>query len=534
MSFLSLHFLFFLPVSCFLYFLVPRKVRWMVLLGASGVFYLSNSVPLSIFLLFTAFTTFWTGKRLGQIRKETDAFLKDWKEGKVHPQETKKEYRAKQDRKKRRQVLLAAGANIGVLCVLKYTGFLFSSLNQAMEALGLTGGLPGVSFLLPLGISFYTLQSVGYLIDVYRGRCEADTNFAKYLLFVSFFPQIVQGPISRYDQLAHQLYEGHSFDYHRVSMGAQLILWGYLKKLVITERLSMITDPIFQEYLNYSGITMLLGAALYGFQVYIDFSGGMDITRGIAQMLGIDMTENFARPYFARSLAEFWRRWHITLGAWMRDYVFYPISLSAAFSRLGKRTRKWFGTQTGKMIPTFLAMFITFLLVGIWHGAEWKYVAYGLWNAAIISSSILLEPFYKRMAEKLHIRTEGAGWKLFQMIRTFFLVSLGRFFSGAVSLESALTMMKSAFTVWNPEIFTDGTLLSFGLGRKDYLFVFILTLFIFAVGIYQERGGRVRETMSKQKLPLRWAFYLGAILILVLFGHYGPGYSAAEFVYQQF
>ena len=186
------------------------------------------------------------------------------------------------------------------------------------------------------------------------------------------------------------------------------------------------------------------------------------------------------------------------------------------------------------MIPTFLAMFITFLLVGIWHGAEWKYVGYGLWNAVIISSSILLEPLYKKAAQKLHIHTEGAGWKFFQMLRTFFLVSLGRFFSGAISLGSALTMMKSAFTVWNPEIFTDGTLLSFGLGKKDYLFMLLLTLFIFGVGVYQERGGKVRERVSQWKLPLRWAFYLGAILMLVLFGHYGPGYSAAEFVYQQF
>lgn len=534
MSFLSLQFLFFLPVTCFLYFLVPKKIRWILLLGASGVFYLSNSVPLALFLLITAFSTFQTGKNLEKIREETEESLKNWGDSKLRAGETKKEYRAKQDRKKRRQVLLAALLNIGILCVLKYTGFLFSSLNQALAVLGFSDLLPGVNFLLPLGISFYTLQSVGYVIDVYRGRCRADTNFGKYLLFVSFFPQIIQGPISRHSQLAHQLYEGHDFCYPRAALGAQLILWGYIKKLVLTERFSMITEPIFQEYLNYSGLTMLVGAALYGFQVYLDFSGGMDIARGISEILGISMTENFARPYFACSLAEFWRRWHITLGAWMRDYVFYPLSLSAPFSRLGKRTRKWFGTQTGKMIPTFLAMFLTFLLVGVWHGAEWRYVAYGLWNAVIISSSILLEPFYKSAAKKLGISTEGAGWKLFQMIRTFFLVSLGRFFSGALSLRSALTMMKSAFTVWNPEIFTDGTLLGFGLGRKDYLLMAFLTLFLLGVGVYQERGGKVRETVAGWKLPLRWGCYLGAILILALFGYYGPGYSAAEFVYQQF
>ena len=217
----------------------------------------------------------------------------------------------------------------------------------------------------------------------------------------------------------------------------------------------------------------------------------------------------------------------------MRDYVFYPISLSAAFSRLGKRTRKWFGTQTGKMIPTFLAMFITFLLVGIWHGAEWKYVAYGLWNAAIISSSILLEPFYKRMAEKLHIRTEGAGWKLFQMIRTFFLVSLGRFFSGAVSLESALTMMKSAFTVWNPEIFTDGTLLSLVLAVRITCCDDSDTVYIHG-GNLPGTGRKGQGNYVKTEASPAVGLLPGSHSDSGTFRPLRPRLSAAEFVYQQF
>ncbi len=525
-----MQFLIFFPCVLILYFVCPLKKRWLVLLGASYVFYMANSVKLTVFLLLTTLTTFWAGKRLGALNEETAAYLAEHK--KEMSREEKKVYKAEQIRRKRRAVLLAVLWNVGTLCVLKYTGFVFRSLNTATESFGLT--LPGVRFLLPLGISFYTFQAVGYVIDVYRDKYKPDQSLLQYMLFVSFFPQIIQGPISRHDQLAHQLYEGHRFDYTRVTMGLQLILWGLIKKMVLADRLLLVTDEIFGNYLNYAGLTMFIGAAVYGLQVYADFTSGMDIARGISQMLGIELTLNFERPYFACSLAEFWRRWHITLGAWMRDYVFYPLSLSRSFTQLGKKTRKWFGNQTGKMIPTFLAMFLTFMLVGIWHGAEWKYVAYGLWNAGIISSSILLEPFYQKAAAACHIPVESFGWKLFSILRTFFLCSLGRFFSRALSFRSALTMMKSFFTVWNPEVLTDGTFLNMGLTVRDWILVFVMIAALFLVGLYQERSGKVREMLAARPIVVRWSVYIGAVVFLVLFGMYGPGYSAAEFVYQQF
>lgn len=530
MSFVSLQFLIFFPCVLILYFLFPLKKRWLVLLGASYIFYMASSIKLTAFLLLTTATTFYAGKRLGGLNEETASWLSEHK--KDMDREAKKQYKQQQTRKKRRVVLFAVLWNVGILCVLKYTGFVFSSLNRLTSPLGLA--LPGIRLLLPLGISFYTFQAVGYVIDVYRGKYKPDKSFLQYMLFVSYFPQIIQGPISRHDQLAGQLYEGHRFDYTRVTLGLQLILWGLIKKMVLADRLLLVTDEIFVNYLNYSGFTMFAGAAIYGLQVYADFTSGMDIARGISQIFGIELILNFERPYFACSLAEFWRRWHITLGAWMRDYVFYPISLSKRFNQLGKKTRKWFGNQTGKMFPTFLAMFITFMLVGIWHGAEWKYVAYGLWNAGIISSSILLEPVYQKMAKACHMNTESMGWKLFAMLRTFFLCSLGRFFSRAVSLRSALTMLKSFFTVWNPEVLTDGTFLQMGLTLRDWLVVLVMIAALFLVGIYQERGGHVRERIAGTAIVPRWAVYMAAVVFLVLFGMYGPGYAAAEFVYQQF
>lgn len=530
MGLVSFEFAALLAVLLLVYYLLPVRHRWRVLLVGSYVFYLANSAGMTVFLLVTTVTTFCAGRRLGRINEETRNYL-----AAAQGKGARKEYKQSQQRRKRRVVLAAVLCNIGLLVVLKYTGFLFESANALLQAIGIGGRLPDIGWLLPLGISFYTLQAVGYVIDIYRGKYEPDQNLAQYMLFVSFFPQMIQGPISRHDQLAHQLYEGHVFDYRRVTMGAQLVLWGLIKKFVLAERLAVVANGVFDNYLNYAGLSMLIGAAVYGVQVYADFSGGMDLVGGIAQLFGIEITENFARPYFARSLEEFWRRWHITLGAWMRDYVFYPVSLSKTFARLGKRTKTYFGAQTGKRIPTFLAMFLTFLLVGVWHGAEWKYVAYGIWNASIISSSILLQPVYGRLADACHIKRESPLWRLICMARTFCLVSLGRFFARGTSLHAALVMLKSAFTVWNPEVLTNGTFLfPIGLLLQDWLVILFMVLLLLAVGLWQERGICLREAIAGQRLPVRWAVYVAGVLLLVLFGMYGPDYEAASFVYQQF
>lgn len=533
MSLLSGKFVLFFLCVFLAYFLMPRKNRWIVLLVGSYVFYLSASVKMTAYLLLTTFTTFFSAKKLGALNRETAEYLT------VHKaeldREERKNYKAAQVRRKRRVLLFAVLWNIGTLCVLKYTGFVFDIINRTLHfAAGMDAVLPGVRFLLPLGISFYTFQAVGYVIDVYRGKYEPDTSLPRYMLFVSFFPQIIQGPISRHDQLAHQLYEGHAFDYARAAMGLQLILWGLIKKLVLADRLILISNRIFQNYQDYSGLTMFIGGTVYGIYMYADFSGGIDMIRGIAEIFGIEMIQNFERPYFATSMSEFWRRWHISLGAWMKDYVFYPLSLSKAFGRLGRKTKKWFGVKTGKVIPTYLATFITFVLVGIWQGTELKYVGYGFWNATIIAGSLLLKPVYRKALQLFHIQADCLYWKAFGMIRTFFLCSLGRFFSGGLSLKSALLMMKSFFTVWNPEVLTDGTFLNMGLTARDWWVVLVMLIIMLIVGVIQERGIRIRQSITGMALPVRWFLYIGAIVFLVLLGQYGPGFVSADFVYQQF
>ena len=532
MAFVSVEFLVFIGVICLIYFLVPAKAKWGVLLMASYMFYAFSSIKMLVFLLFTTVTTFAAGRSLGRISKETKGYIAANK-GSLKREE-KKAYKEGQIKKKRRVVLFMVLANLGILIFLKYFNFLAGNANQLLGIIGVDAALPTLSLFLPLGISFYTLQAIGYVVDVYREKYEPDTNVFQFALFMSFFPQIVQGPIARYDHLAHQLYEPHKFDYERVTKGAQLILWGFMKKLVLADRVAILVNQIFDNYTQYEGITLFIGAVGYSLQIYGDFSGGMDIARGVSQILGIDLAVNFERPYFARSLSEFWRRWHITLGSWMRDYVFYPLSLSKSFNKLGKRCRKIFGNYVGKKLPTFLSMFIVFMLVGVWHGSSWKYIAYGFWNGGIISASILLESFYEKCSKACKIDVESYGWKFIQMVRTFVLATLGRFFSRALTCRIALSMFKRTFTSFNPWVLTDGSLMEMGLASVDYFLIAVMLLILLVVGILQERGVHLRDSIAQQNIIFRWMLYMGALMFVLLAGVYGPGYSATEFIYQQF
>ncbi len=532
MDFISGTFMAFVAALALVYFLMPGKFQWVVLLIGSYAFYAYANADTLVFLVITSLVTFVAGLALGKKNDKLSRALIRQKDELTR--EEKKALKLKATKGKRRVVACAVLINLGLLVFLKYYNFLAGNVNAVMGRLGAAGRLPALDLLLPLGISFYTLQSIAYTVDLYRGKYKPDRNFFKFALFMSFFPQIVQGPIARYDQLAHQLYEPHKFDYDRVAQGAQLILWGFMKKLILADRIAVAVDCIFNDPGSYSGFLLFFAASAYGLQVYADFSSGMDIARGVSQILGIDLALNFERPYFSRSISEFWRRWHISLGNWMRDYVFYPLSLSKAFSGLGRATRKIFGTYVGKKLPSFLSMFIVFLLVGIWHGSSWKYLAYGVWNGTIIVTSILLEPAYAAALRKCGIDGESFGWKFIQMFRTFLLSSFGRFFPRAASCTVALDMIKRTFTGLNPWVFFDGSFLELGLTYNDYLVVLLFVAVLLVVGILQERGIHIREAIASQNVIFRWVIYIGAILALMVYGSYGAGYTAGEFIYQQF
>lgn len=532
MSPFTLTFFLFLFIMIVLYFNVPKKIikhQWVILLIASYIFYAFTGIKILAFLIITTFST-WSGaiwlENTGQKYKEL---------AKGENSENKKELKKIALSKKRRILALILVLNFGILIILKYTNFFIENINNIFTITYLDP-LPMVRFLLPLGISFYTFQSMGYLIDIYRGKYKADKNPFQFALFVSYFPQIIQGPISRYDALAKQLYSSHQFEYERVKFGIQRMLWGYFKKMVIADRIAIFSNEVFSNYLinDYKGIIVFLGVFLYSIQIYADFSGGIDIICGVSQILGVDLIENFRHPFLARSVAEFWQRWHITLGAWMRDYLFYPLALSKAFGKLSKKLRKLCGTYVAKVLPTCMASFIVFLIVGIWHGAAWKYIAYGLYQATFVSTATLLEPIYSKFRRMLNINIQCYSWRIFQIVRTVFLVTIGRYFSRGDSFLSAIHMLKSTVSEFNPWVLFDGSLYQLGLDSKNFHFMLVTIIILFTIDYIQERGIKIRYEIAKLDIILRWLIYFVGIFSIIVFGIYGLGYDSSNFIYQGF
>lgn len=530
MSLSSASFLIFLTITVVLYYLVPKKLQWMVLLAASYYYYLSYGYKIVAFLLMTTFTTYAGGRMLGLINSKKKAQFQQF--GKEVTSEEKK---AISDRITRNKKWIVAGIlliNFGILAAMKYYNFTAENLNVL---LGLFSNisLPTYKWLLPVGLSFYTFQSIGYVIDVYRAKYSPEQNFFRFALFVSFFPQIIQGPISRFDQLAHQLYQEHSFSFDRLKYGIQLMMWGFFKKLIVADRTAVIVNNVFANYQKYSGSEIAFAVFMYCIQIYCDFSGGIDIIRGIAQILGIDMIENFQRPYFATSLSDFWRRWHISLGAWMKDYLFYPLSLSKPFGKLGKFARKRLKGNLGKILPVSLVTFIVFFTIGIWHGASWKYIAFGIWNGGIITFSLINAPTYAKILNKLHINSDSTYWKLFQILRTTVLVFIGRYFTRGETLMTALRMIKRTVLHFDARSLVSNVL-SLGLSSFDLLVVFLCGLIIIFIGYLKEKGIHIRESLEKKNMFIQWLVLAAGLIMIVFFGIFREGYIASEFIYKQF
>ncbi|MCI8331592.1 MAG: MBOAT family protein [Clostridiales bacterium] len=534
MSIFSFAFILFLIISAAVYFIVPGRVKWVCLLAASIFFYVCAGVQFLPFLLFTMLTTFITGLLLDkQNQKQALALSKgDSPLSAAEKKQIKKRFTT------RKRLVLSVGLilNFAVLFVVKYANFVLANINQLLASFGETHEVGFLQIVLPLGLSFYIFQSAGYMIDVYRGKVAADKNFFKYSLFVSYFPQIIQGPIGRHSELAGQLFEPHTFDYTRVKFGAQRMLWGFIKKMVIADRIAVVVNQIFDHYAveGYVGITVFVGALLYGVQIYADFAGGMDIVLGVSQIFGVELTENFRRPFMAKSVAEFWQRWHITLGAWMRDYLFYPLALSKPFNKMGKGLRRLGSRYVAKVLPTCLASFIVFVLIGLWHGASWKYVVYGLYQAVFVSTATLFEPLYAKGRALLRIDQTRFSYRCFQTMRTIFIVTIGRYLSRAVSLTSAIDMLKATLSKWNPWVLFDDSFYTLGLEAKEFRLMLVFIVLLFAVDILQEKGVKLRESLAKQGVFFRWFVYLAALFMLIVFGMYGEGITSANFIYQGF
>ena len=543
MTYTSIKFILFVLAAALIYFLLPwKKYRWTVLLAASAVFYCFASYKYAVFILFTALSTLLIGMWLERVSKNAKSLLRRKKE--EWDREQKKAFKNKLKIKKRWIMAFCLILNFGILAFLKYYNFFAGSLNDVLGAFGVGFSAPTLKLFLPLGISFYTFQSMGYIVDVYREKTQAQHNPFKFLLFVSFFPQIIQGPISNYEQLAHQLFEGHDFDFTRFKHGSQLILWGFFKKLVIADRAVTAINTVtasYAGYNQYSGTTLTFTILLYAFQLYADFSGGIDISRGVAQIFGIDMIDNFKRPYFSKSINEYWRRWHISLGAWMKDYIFNPLAISGTFLNASKKMRVTrfgktaAGAHIAKVLPTAFASLIVFLVVGVWHGASYKYVAFGLWNGVIIMLSTLMQPLFDAWVDKWHINRKNWLFVFFQMFRTFLVVLVGYVFDVAPSFKQGIMTITRFFT---DQSISRGAkeILALGLTWKDLVLLGVCVFVVLVISIIQERHSNttLREMLDEKPFVLRFVLYLVCVMAIIVFGIYGSGYAAADFVYMQF
>ena len=539
MSYTSINFLAFVAITAILYFALPlKKNKWIVLLAASYVFYLLAGYKYCVFIIFTTVSTYLIARWLDKISVDSKAELKANKS--IWNKDEKKSFKNRIKIRKRLVLSFVLVLNFGILAFLKYFNFFAGSLNDVLGTFGVAFSIPTLKLFLPLGISFYTFQSMGYVVDVYREKFPAEKNIAKFALFVSFFPQIVQGPISFYSQLAHQLYEPHKVDFTRIKYGCELILWGFFKKLVVADRAVIIINTAVDHYNSENGTVLSITILLYALQLYADFSGGIDISRGVAQILGIDLSDNFKRPYFSKSISEYWRRWHISLGAWMKEYVFYPLAMSGVFLNTSKRMKgsKFGKTKAGshisKVLPTAIASLIVFLIVGIWHGSSWKYVAFGFWNGGVIMLSILLKPLYDGALKKLHINSESFLWMLFQMLRTFIIVCVGYVFDIAPSFKQAMWTFKMVifgqhFSGMKQQ------LIELGLGKINLVILGLGVLIILISSIIQEKTGKeIRVLVDRKPVILECAVIVIGVLLVVILGIYGPGYNPADFVYMQF
>lgn len=506
MSITSFGFLLMICAGVLLYYILPRSWQWVELLALSLIFYFMSAVPYTfIYILISTAAAYLCTNYAA--RKKTGT-----------------------DRGKKISVCLGVGAvliNVGLWFVFKGTGLWLPLFSK-------TAVMP---YFAALGMGYYTLQVIGYILDCYWESVEPQKNPLKLLLFVCFFPQMTTGPISRYSQL-ESLYEKHPLSYENITYGAQRILWGFFKKLVLAERMGILVDAIWKLQTQ-EAVFLWIALLFYPIQMYADFSGCMDIVLGTAECFGIKLPENFNNPFFARTIQEFWQRWHITLGTWAKDYVLYPLLKSKGMVRFGNLTKKKFGKRYGKFVSTALGMLVLWMVMGIWHGGVKYILGVSLWYWALLMLGELCAPGLKKFTRFLKINEDSFSWHLFQSIRTYLIYAVGAVFFRAENVGSAMAFFKNMIIMtvngsMHLENLFNKSLLQFGLNVSDWIVILIAVLLLFVVAVLREKNGYARLWAAKQILPFRWFVWLGFLLAVVICGKYGEEYNAVNFIYQIF
>ena len=512
MSLVSITFLLFLLILIIIYFIVPQRLQWYVILLANVVFYAFSGISYLAFIVITSIATFAAAILLEKQAANGQQLLSQ-----AVDSDTKKKIRTRITSNKKRIVAGAVVISMGIWGVLKYANFFIDNINSIGTLFHATSSIDPVHFVLPLGISFYTFNAVGYLVDIYRSKYKCERNFLKYFTYLSFFPHMVEGPFSRYDRLSSSLFAGHSFSFENFRKGALRMCWGFFEKMIIADKVGVAVNNVFNHYSDYSGVHIAFAMVLYCIQLYADFQGYMDIVCGICEILGIELDENFRQPYFARSIDEFWRRWHLTLGTWFKDYIFYPVSMSKIGQKMGRAARTKWGAKMGKLVPGYFAMVFVWTTTGLWHGASWTYVIWGWLNMIAILTTMQFQDAYDKAKAKLGIKTEGWAWQGLLIVKTFCLVCLFRFFSFTGDLSGAVHMIGHAVSHFSFAELQNLSGLFAGMTWNNIILCILGSGMLFAVDVLKETG-KWKNVREKCPFLIRDLIWIVLIAAIVLFG----------------
>lgn len=516
-------FVIFFGITFVLYSISPKIIKWCVLLIGSYAFYFISARGHIISIVLTSLIIWAIGLALNYLD------TRQREKRKLAEKEEKKLIKARYNRYKCAAMSVGVISALSLLLITKYSNFFIDTVNTVFSA-----EFNNVSIIQPLGISFFSLQAVSYIVDVYYGRTEAEKNPLKVSLYLSFMLTVVEGPIARYGELAPQLYEGKQNNIEDISKGFLRVLWGLFKKTVIADRAVILVNSVFDNYENFSGIGTAAGIAFYTLQLYCEFSGVMDVMCGLGNMLGIKLPENFSRPFFAKTINEFWQRWHISLGTWLRDYIFYPVSFSKGIKSISNKTRQKLSPYYGKLIPTATALFFVWFSNGFWHGSSWKYIVYGLYYYILMMTGQFLEPVFERICKALRINRKSKPYVAFQILRTVATVNIGMLIFRADSLKTALYMFKSMFTEIDLSVLTVGHKNGFNLGLCDYGAIVIGFVMLVVVGVLQEKGIDIKDKFYKLPYFVKVLLFLVLLFVIIVFGAYGEGYGVVDLIYANF
>ena len=487
MQFNSFQFIIFFISVIVLYFSISYRYRWILLLLSSYYFYMCWKPEYIFLILFSTIIDYYCGLKMGLCKNKSQ---------------------------KKPFLLISIITNLGVLFSFKYFNFFSDSIRDILAQFNIFYEFPYFNILLPVGISFYTFQTLSYTIDVYRGNKSPESHFGIFALYVSFFPQLVAGPIERSTKLLPQFKKNNTFNYLRVKNGSLLMLWGFFKKIVIADRLAVLVNTVYNNPTDYQGIVLIVATIFFAFQIYCDFSAYSDIAIGASKIMGYDLMKNFNRPYFSKSIAEFWRRWHISLGSWFRDYLYFSLG--------GNKTHKY---------KWYKNIMIIFLVSGLWHGANWNFVIWGCLHGFYILVALLIKGMKFKIYNLLNIKKDMLFSRIIQVISTFILVDFAWIFFRANTFSDSIYIIKNLFII-NLDVIYDKSLHNLGLDEKDLYLSILLIIFLLFVQLKQ-RKIKIIDAVNSKPIYIRWSIYLIGIYSIITLGYYGQG-NESQFIYFQF